>query len=251
MNKWFFTGISLLYTAVAAAADIPAVLQWAQRVELAVPVSGVVQTVDAEVGQRVKKGQVLLSLDARGYRARVAESQALVAKFQGEAAEAKRNLARVQELYDRTVIAATELDQAKLRHTTTQAQLDEARARAEQERKNLNDSVLRAPFDAVVVARLAEPGQAVASGLQPQPLLVLAKADEMLARLKLYDTQLERLKPGQAVTVEVGRQNYSGKIKSLGLEPVSAKDGVVYQVDVAFPVSGVLRAGAPAIVKLP
>lgn len=241
----------LLWARAGLAAEVPALLQWSQRVELALPVSGVVKEVGVEAGQRVRKGAPLVVLDNQAYQARVAESRAVLARHREEAAEAKRDLDRVQELYDRTIIATTELDQARLRHARAQALVEEADARLRVSSKNLEDTVLRAPFDGVVVARQAEPGQAVASGLQPQTLVVLARAGEMVARARLTESQISKLKAGQAVTVEAGGQSYAGRVKTIGLEPVAAKEGTVYPVDIVFPVKELLRAGMAAVVKLP
>ncbi|MGE5027085.1 MAG: efflux RND transporter periplasmic adaptor subunit, partial [Betaproteobacteria bacterium] len=214
-------------------------------------VSGIVREVAVSAGEWARKGQVLLVLDAAIYQARVAESRAAVARFREETAEAQRELGRTQELYDRTVISTSELDRAKLRHARARAQLDGAQARLREEQKNLEDTVLRAPFDAVVVARLAEPGQNVAVGLQPQPLLVLAKAGEMAARFRLPADRANALKPGQAVTVVVGGRDYPAALKNLGLEPVKDKSGAAYEADAIFAVKELLRPGTAAVVKLP
>lgn len=251
MRKWTWVGALWAIATVAAGADFPAVLQWSQRVELSPRVSGIVSEVAVNAGDRVKKGQTLLVLDAAVYEARVLEGRASVARFTEELAEAKRDLGRTQELFDRTVIATSELDQAKLRHARAKAQLDAAHARLKAEQKNLTDSVLRAPFDAVTVARLAEPGQNVAVGLQPPPLLVLAKAGEMVARFRLPAERIGTLKAGQAATVVVDRQEYPAILKNLGMEPVAGKDGPAYQADAVFAVKELLRAGAPATVRLP
>lgn len=248
MTKWILAGV--LWAAGAAwAENFPATLQWSQRVELSPRVSGIVREVGVNAGDRVQKGRSLLTLDAAPYQARVAESRATVARFTEETAEARRDLARTQELYDRTVISTSELDQAKLRQARAKAQLDGAQARLARERQDLTDSALRAPFDAVVVARLAEPGQSVAVGLQPQPLLVLAKAGEMTARFKVSAERIGGLKVGQAVTVVIGKQDYPATLKNLGLEPV--KDGAAYEADAVFAVKELLRAGMAATVKLP
>jgi hypothetical protein len=82
-------------------------------------------------------------------------------------------------------------------------------------------------------------------------LLVLAKAGEMLARFKLYDTQIGQFKLGQALTVEANGQSYQGKIRSLGLEPLPGKDEATYPVEVVFYPKELLRAGMPAKVRLP
>lgn len=235
----------------AWAADVPAVLQWSQRVALSTPVSGVVRSVHANIGERVKRGQVLAALDAATYQAGVAESQADVARVKAEEQDAKRNLDRVQELYKRTVISTSELETAQTRYARAKARLGEVQARLARAQKILGDSTLRAPFDALILARQVEPGQAVASQFQPQTLFVVARAGEMLARAKVSLAQIEKLKVGDAATVEVNRQSYSGKIQTLGLEPVGEKGDMGYPVDVLFAVKDVLRAGTPATVKLP
>ncbi len=252
MKRWLL--VIWLGMGAAQAAELPAVLQWSQRVELSTPVSGVVQAVNVAAGERVRKGQVLLQLDDRVYAGRVEEAGAAVARQQEEAAEAGRDLKRVQELYDRTVISTSELDLAKVRQAKAAAQLREMQARHKQEAKNRADSILRAPFDALIVTRLVEPGQAVAAGLQPQALLVLARSGEMVARAQASAEQIASLKTGQDVTVAVGKQNFRGKIRTLGLEPGSRdKSGnPLYALDVAFPTGDtVLRSGASASLTLP
>lgn len=251
MKKLIFCAIAVLFAQPLWATDAPAILQWAQRVELSLPVSGVVQSVNADVGDRVKKGQVLLALDGAIYQAKVAGSHAAITRLAAEAAEAKRDFERVQELHIRTVVATAELDQAQLRLTRAEALLAEARANLRQQQKVLDDTVLRAPFDAVVVVRQVEPGMSLAAGLQPQILLVLAKSGEMLARLYLPVVQIEKLKVGQAVNVSSGGLTYAGKIRSLGLEPVMLKDEASYQLEVSFSSREQLRAGVTAVVKLP
>jgi RND family efflux transporter MFP subunit len=242
---------AVFFSQTVWAADTPAVLQWSHRVELSAPVSGVVNAVNVDVGELVKKGQVLLTLDGAVYQARVAEIQAGITRLVAEAAEAKRDLVRVEELYARTVVATADLDMAKLRNTRAESLLAEARANLRQNQKVADDTAIRAPFDAIVVVRQVEPGMSVAAGLQPQILLILARSGEMLARLYLPAAQLDKLKVGQSVTVATGGQSYPGKIKALGLEPSKRDGDASYQVDVIFASKEQLRAGAAAVVKLP
>lgn len=233
------------------AVDAQATLQWSQRVELTTPVAGVVQTVSVDIGDTVKKGQVLLTLDSTIYQAAVAASQAAISRLSAEGLEAKREFDRVYELYARSVVSTSELDSAKLRLTKAESMLAEARATMRQQQKMLDDTSLRAPFDAVVIDRKAEIGTSIGTALHPQILFVLAKSGEMLARLQLLATQLERLKAGQSVAVIVDGKNYDGKIKSVGLEPSKQKDDTSYQVDVLFMSKLQMRSALPATVRLP
>lgn len=257
MRRWFekvCCAAALASAGQAMAAEVPAVLQWTQRVELSTPVSGTVRTVNVAAGERVRKGQLLLQLDDRVLASRADEAAAAVARQREEAAEAARELKRVEELYERSVIATTELDQARLRQAAASARLGEAQARYRRETRQRDDSSLRAPFDAVVVVRLAEPGQAVAAGLQPPSLLVLARAGEMSARAQVTEAQIAALRAGQEVDVVVGARRFRGKLTHLGLEPLArdASGAALYALEASFPTGDeVLRAGARAAIGLP
>jgi RND family efflux transporter MFP subunit len=251
MKSWIKL-IFLLYAIPAQAAELAAVLQWEQRLELSTPVSGVVKIVNVSEGERVKKGQILLQLDDAILSSRVDEAGAAITRLKEDAAEAKRDMARVQELFDRGVNSSTELDQARLRLTTFSGKLAEAQARHKRETRQREDATLKAPFDAIIVSRLAQPGQVVAAELKPQPLLIVAKAGEMLARAALPESQLDGVKVGQATTVTVGKQTFRGSIRSISLEPASRdKNGdAVYWMLAAFdPGETLLRSGMKATVE--
>lgn len=147
----------------------------AADVELSTRVSGVVEDVYVQPGQSVKKGAVLLRLNKVIYQAQVAEAGAETERLRAEAAEAKRDLDRAEELYSRTVSSTTELDSAKLRHTRAQSALTVAEARSTIAKKNLADTELKAPFNGVVAAVPAAPGVVVATDCQPRALVVLRR----------------------------------------------------------------------------
>lgn len=147
----------------------------ADRVALTTPVSGVVKEVYVQVGQRVKKGDKLLALDDTVLRARVMEAEAGLTRVKQEADDADREFKRTEELYDRGVGSTSEFDAAKLRHARATATAREAEARLIIAQKNLEDSVLKAPFDGVVKTRDAEPGMYVPAMLNPPTLIILGK----------------------------------------------------------------------------
>lgn len=251
MKSWIKL-ILLLCAAPLQAAELAAVLQWEQRLELSTPVSGVVKTVNVSEGERVKKGQTLLQLDEAIFSSRVDEASAAITRLKEEAAEAKRDMARVQELFDRGVNSSTELDQARLRQSSASGKLAEAQAQQRRASRQREDATLKAPFDAIIISRLAQPGQVVAAELKPQTLLIVAKSGEMLARASLPESQLGSIKAGQAVTVSVGKQAFRGIIRGISLEPASRdKNGdAVYWLLAAFdPGETPLRSGMKAMVE--
>jgi RND family efflux transporter MFP subunit len=146
----------------------------AGRVELTTRVPGMVEEVKVNVGQRVKKGDALVRLNDVIYEARLKEAQANVDGNRVDEEDAKKDLDRAEELYRRTVTSTTELDAANLRYARARAGLAAAQARLAIAQKNLADSVLRAPFDGVVTARLAEPGL-VTTECQAKTLIILSR----------------------------------------------------------------------------
>lgn len=145
----------------------------ADGVELTTRVSGVVESVLVKSGQQVKKGSVLLRLDATVLRARLDEASAEIERAEADEADARRDFDRARELFNRTVSSTSELDTATTRHARAQAALAAAKARRAIAQKNLDDAELKAPFDAQVTAIPGMPGTVVAADCQPRPLVVL------------------------------------------------------------------------------
>lgn len=154
---------------------LSAVPAWsAGKVELTTRVPGVVEEVKVAVGQRVKKGDVLVKLNTVVYEARVKEAQAEVERSRVDEEDAKKDLDRAEELYKRTVTSTTELDAARLKYARAKAGLMAADAHLTIAQKNLADAVLKAPFNGVVAERLAEPG-IVTTECQSRTLVILSR----------------------------------------------------------------------------
>jgi len=164
--------IKLSLAGLFALASLP--LQ-AADVELTTRVSGVVEEVLVSEGQTVKKGAVLLRLNTLILRARLDEATADEDRAKADEADAKRELERAQELYNRTVSSTTELDSASLRYARAQAALAGAGARRVIAQKNLSDAELKAPFDGKVKSVPAAPGVVVAAECQPKTLVVMSR----------------------------------------------------------------------------
>lgn len=165
---------SLLVLALAGWGALATTPLWAaEKIELTTRVSGVVAQVLVKVGQRVSKGTVLLRLEKTILQARLDEATAEHARAQADEGDARRELERAQELFNRTVSSTTELDAAMLRHTRAQAGLSAAQARRVIAQQNLNDADLKAPLDGVIGGVPGAPGTVVTAECQPKTLVIL------------------------------------------------------------------------------
>lgn len=245
--------INLAAVADGHAVEIAATLHWSKRVELSTPVSGVIKSVLVDTGDRVKAGDILLQLDDRHYVAARDKASAELKDANEKRKEAKRELDRAQELYDRTVLSEHDLQTAKNAKVEADAAYATAKAALVNAELKLEYSRIRAPFDAYIIERHAEVGQTVVSQLKPETLLIVAAAGEMIARGYIEPAQLKTPLRGRPAQVVVAGVRYDGKVKHVGLEPVKRdKQGIYYEVDVVFH-SGThsLRAGQQVTVKLP
>ncbi len=113
-----------------------------RRVELAFSVPGLLDRLNAEEGRRIRQGEVIAGLDERDYRYALDAAAA-------RCANAKRELARHRNLRRQGVVTESEYEDAQTAHDIAVAELRTCE-------KALEDTVLRAPFDGVVVERYAE-----------------------------------------------------------------------------------------------
>ena len=247
-------GLLLNGAGTAGAADLAGTLGWVQRAELGTLVSGVVSEVPVRVGQSVPAGAALLRLDDRGFKARVAETQAAVAKYQAHYAEAQREDERALELYERTVLSDHERQLAAIALQSARSDLQTARAQLTQARLDLERSAVLAPYAAVVLRVNAAPGQVVVSELQSAPLVVVAEDGRMLAHALATADQLRDVAVGMPAKVGVRDGWYDGQVAAVGLEAVAdAVQGVArYELAVTFdvPADQRLRAGESATLRL-
>jgi RND family efflux transporter MFP subunit len=208
---------------------LPASLTWSQRVELAPSVSGVVESVWVEAGQTVAAGALLLRLNPALYQARSQEAQAERDRLAVESQDAEADFNRAKELYARTVSSTTEFDAARLRHARVTQALAGAEARLAAANRQLSETEIRAPFAARVLERRAEPGMAAPANCQPPVLLVIARADERIARATVSAGQAARIHWGDRLTVDVDGKPMAATVRGLTALP----DGA-YRVDAAL-----------------
>ncbi len=149
-------------------------------------VSGVVEVIHVERGDLVKKGQPLATLDQREFDLdrRAAEETLNVARADFE---------RTRELRENNLVSPAEFEQKKAQHEL-------ARVEAERARLVIDRSVVRAPFDGIVVDRMVRIGQKVLVD-ESDPLFRVAGLEPLLARVYLPESAFRKVRVGDAVEV--------------------------------------------------
>lgn len=210
-----------------------------EEMQLGVEISGArVTALNVDVGQAVRRGQVLLELDHRTLDSELAQAQAALREAEASVELARVNHERARTLANERLISASELDQ--LRATLTQAEARRSTARAQRDAAQLRRDFaeLRAPAAGIISRRLVQPGQVVAAGTE---LLRLIRDGRLEWRAELAEADLARVAPGATVQLPHAGQVIEGRIRAVspGVDS-QTRTGTVYA---DLPEPGPLKAG--------
>ena len=232
-------------------------------------VMGYIQQVSAQVGDHVREGQVLVTLEVRDLEAGIrsaeaarAEAQSAAPEIESATAAAKASLdlaqttfKRMEDLAAKKSISSQEFDEASARLKSAQANYEMARARrlqldsriAQTEQGIRSATIMRdyskilAPISGLVTAKSAEPGVLATPGA---PLLTIEHEGGYRLEVSVDESRLPSVRVGQPV--EVALEALDRKLNARVGEIVPAVDAASrsYIVKIDLPALSQLRSGA-------
>jgi RND family efflux transporter MFP subunit len=172
-------------------------------VSIGVRVPGRIDKYFVEEGQTVKKGDPLVQLDDRDYRAVVQRTEAGIAMARANLELAQSEQRRGRALFKEGVISQQELDVLDNKVAVAEASAAQLDAELAQARVNLEYTTLRAPTDGVVLAKLKEVGEiAVPGGFAGSgDLIRIANLTDIRAEVDVNEADLNRVRMGQPAMV--------------------------------------------------
>ena len=242
-----------------------------QEVELHAKVSGYIRRINVDIGDRVRIGQVIATLEVPELSAQVAGSQAEIRRSQSEIARAQSgvalaeaNYAALHAAYTRLLeaskrrpglIAEQELDDSRAKDQDAQAKIDVAKSALEatkeqlgvsqadnQRVQSLKDySVVTAPFNGVVTMRYADVGSLIqagtASNTQSMPVVKVAQSDLLRLRMPVPEDDVPFIKVGGDVSIKLQAtgKTFTGKIIRFTRELSTSTRTMLAEVDVPNP----------------
>ena len=163
-----------------------------------------------EEGSYVKTGQVIAKLEDTDYKAAIVKAKADIEYAQANLAEMQRQ-ARLQEgLYKEKVVSQDALDSAKSRVRIAQATLDQDKAALMMQETLLDFTLIRAPFDGVVVKKMTEVGESVAPippgvniSTSSGAIVAIADMNSLEAEVDVNESNVGQLKQGDPAEINV------------------------------------------------
>lgn len=235
--------VAALLTCAANAAEFDCLIEARQQVEIRSPVEAVIESVQVQRGDLVKKGQVIATLESGPERAGLELSRSR-ATMQGElrAAEARVDLAqkkmlRAEELYKQNFVSVNARDEAEAEFRFSTEQLRQAKENQKLAELELQRSTevlamrtIKSPFSGVVVEVLQKPGEFSSTNLK-DPIVRLAEVDPLHVEVILPVALYGKIKVGAHAQVLPeqpvgGRYSATVKIVDRVIDAASGTFGV-------------------------
>ena len=197
------------------------------------------ESVKVNVGDVVKRGEVLAKFAPDTIEAEIAQSRAAVAEAEATLAEASANAQRARELQPTGALSTQQIAQYTTAEQTARSRLEAQKAIAKVQRLRLKQTEVRAPDSGVISARNATVGAVLPAG---QELFRLIRKGRLEWRAEVSSAELASLKPGVPVTVvPAGGAPVQGTVRMLAptVDP-QTRNALVY---VDLPEPGGARAG--------
>ena len=221
-------------------------------------VTGRVREVLIEEGQKVEEGQVLARLDpvdAQAQRtlsaSQLAASQSQIASVQAQLKEAEANAARLSTLVAQKLVSRAQFEQAVATRDALRAQLATTQRNAQVARDGLriadngvDNTIVRAPFAGVVIAKSAQPGEIVSplsagGGFTRTGIGTIVDMDSLEVEVEVGEAFIGRVKPGMRTeTILNAYQDWKIPGRVIAIIPAADRGKATVKVRVGLDAKG-------------
>jgi len=203
-------------------------------VDVGTQVSGIIQKILADFNDNVKQGQILAKLDETSLRAQLDQSQASLDQAQAQLTYQESNWNRLKALFDKSLIAKADYDQALYNYENSKASVANAKSALARARVNLDYATITSPIDGVVLNRAVEEGQTVAASFNTPTLFTIVNdLTQMEVQTSVDEADIGKVKEGQRVEFSVDAypdNKFQGSVSQVRLQPVTTNNVVTYVV---------------------
>ncbi|MEW6068151.1 MAG: efflux RND transporter periplasmic adaptor subunit [Nitrospirota bacterium] len=211
-------------------------------------VSGMVKEIYVDFNSPVKKGQLIALIDPATFEAKVQQAEANLSlakanlqKAEASLVDAERTYRRNKDLFERNLIAKSEIDTAETNYEKAKADVAASKAEISQRdailrdaQTNLRYTRILSPVDGVIVSRDVDVGQTVVASFQTPTLFTIAEdLTKMQIDTNVDEADIGRIKIGQDAEFTVDAYpalTFNGKVFQIRISPIIVQNVVTYDV---------------------
>ena len=160
-----------------------------QDVPIRTRVEGYLETMEFEEGTFVKKGDMLYTIDAQPFQAKLVAAQSELAGAQTTRAKTQSDLARIRPLAEIKAVSEQDLDSAVAQEAAARASVRASEAYVELAEIELGYTQIHAPIDGLIGLTKAKPGEFVGKDPNPVVLNTLSDIDPIRVRFSISERE--------------------------------------------------------------
>lgn len=205
--------------------------QSSEQSKLSFRVSGTITKINVDIGQQLKKGQIIAELDPSQYRLEAQQSRANLVQAQANQRNAEANFERVKNLYETNSTSLNELDSARANAESTRAQTNASHQALDLSLLNVRYTQLKATTDCNVASKETEINEFVSSG-QTVVNVTCGKAIEV--QLAVPESSIALIEPDMPAITSFSalpNQKFEAKVSEVG---VASSGSSTYPVTVTL-----------------
>jgi RND family efflux transporter MFP subunit len=189
---------------------------------LSFEVGGQVESVKVDIGDRVKKGQMLAVLDPEPYQLEVNAIRAKLVNARDNVTKTKAEYERQKRIFEQGAGAKRHVEVAEYQYKSAGSAVKFQNARLDLARRNLRKTKLRSPYDGIIAWRSVQPNEEVRAG---QKILEINATGKMEVELAIPETSVDRIHIDDQVTITfptLPEELTKGRISYIGGAAVKA-----------------------------
>ena len=209
-------------------------IQPVNTVNVGSQVSGTIDNLYVDFNSKVKKGDILLTIEPSVLQATVDESKASLDSAISQRNFAKNEYERNKSLFADGFIARADMEQSQMQYEQAEQSVKRAQSTYDRAITNLGYATIVSPVDGTVISRKVDVGQTVAASFQTPDLFEIAEdLTKMQIETAVSEADIGVIKDGQPVTFTVDAyptETFDGVVRQIRLSPTTTSNVVVYTV---------------------
>ena len=197
-------------------------------------VSGTIDNLYVDFNSKVKKGDVLLTIEPSVLQASVNEARASLDSAMSQLNLAKSEFERNKFLYNKDYISRAEMEQSQAAYEQAEQSVNRMQSQYDRALTNLGYATITSPVDGTVISRKVDIGQTVAASFQTPDLFEIAEdLTKMQIETAVSEADIGVIKENQPVTFTVDAyptETFDGVVRQIRLSPTTTSNVVVYTV---------------------
>jgi RND family efflux transporter MFP subunit len=217
--------------------------------QISTRVMGYITAIKVKPGDRVSKGQLLVTISNDDVLAKIAQADAMLANATANFESAEKDYKRFTNLYQQKSASAKELDNVTLQYQATKAGVRTAKQMKAEANAMLSYTNITAPFSGVVAKKLSDAGSMASPGM---PILVIEQSGNLQVSAAIPETEIStiQLKSTASIAVQSIGKTFTGQVTEISPSSIGSGGQFLVKISLSGEAQKLLNAGMYAHVKI-